>query len=80
MVASPPPLLPRARVATAAKLRCPRCDSGEVQLLSSQQMFPPLAHDRPGCLRVTISTYKCRCGIGFTNTTTCEETPDSSCE
>jgi len=43
-------------------------------------MFPPLAHDRPGCLRVTISTYKCRCGIGFTNTTTCEETPDSSCE
>lgn len=78
MVASPPRSPRAAGVSIAPGLTCPRCSGEDIHRLSSQQMLLPMAKDQPHLLRVTISTYKCACGIGFTHTTTCEE-PRHAC-
>jgi hypothetical protein len=55
------------------KPRCPRCGPSDVWLISSQEVLVPATSYEDDPTIVTISTYKCRCGIGFTDTANLRE-------
>jgi hypothetical protein len=61
-------------VEVAAKPKCPKCRTDDVKLVSRQHLLVPgdVAADSPS---VTISTYKCLCGVGFTDTINREHEP-----
>ena len=57
----------------SARPRCPRCGPGHVRLISSQEMLVPTTSYEDDPAFVTIHTYKCQCGIGFTDTANLRE-------